>query len=133
MWAALCVKLVADAADAKQNLVSNNDPENVSRPRPQLVLSGDYENAERSTWRKFCLVFSFFSWRGWGVSETEAAGLLTFRGGASIVVLLSNHTESSCVRCITAARYATYGIEKSELDNPGRATAGVTYCVQNHP
>lgn len=49
------------------------------------------------------------------------------------MVLLSNHTESSCVRCIKAARYATYGTEKSGLYNPGRATAGVTYCVQSHP
>lgn len=65
-----------------------------------------------------------------GVSTTKS-GLLTFTGGACFVVLLSNHSESSCVRCITAARYATYGMEKSGL-NPGRAPAGVTYSVQSH-
>lgn len=48
--------------------------------------------------------------RGGGVVSTTEAGLLTFTGGGCFVVLLSNHTESSCVRCITAARYATYGM-----------------------
>lgn len=43
------------------------------------------------------------------------AGVLTLTGMACIVMLLSNHTESSCVRCITAARYATYGTEKQKL------------------
>lgn len=42
---------------------------------------------------------------------TTAASLLTFTGNASIVVRLSNYTETSCVRCITVACYATYGIE----------------------
>lgn len=46
--------------------------------------------------------------------------------------LLSNHNESSCVRCITAARYATYGLEKRRLDNPGKATVKVTCWVQSH-
>lgn len=32
--------------------------------------------------------------------------------------LLSNHNESSFVRCITAARYATYELEKRRLDYP---------------
>lgn len=72
-----------------------------------------------------------FLTEGVGVSTTEA-GLLTFRGDACIV-LLSNRPESSCVRCITAARYATYGMEKSEFNNPGRDPAIVTHCVQSHP
>lgn len=42
---------------------------------------------------------------------TTPTGLLKFTGNASVVVRLSNYTEKSCVRCITVACYATYGIE----------------------
>lgn len=43
---------------------------------------------------------------GVGVSAAD-----TFAGDASFVALLSNHTDSPCVRCIKAACYATYGME----------------------
>ena len=48
---------------------------------------------------------------GKGVSPTKA-GSFTFTGSACIVLLLSNRTESSSVKCITASRYATHGVKK---------------------
>lgn len=118
MWAAPRVKTATNAADTKWSLVSNFTSRKVGLPShphwPQPLISGDYKNAGHSWWRR-----AGGERVGWCLLSTEA-GLLTFTGGACFVVLLSNHTESSCVRCITAARYATYGMEKSELDNPGR-------------
>lgn len=46
--------------------------------------------------------------------------LLIFTDGDCIVLLRGNHTDSSCVRCIRAGSYATYGMEESEVDNPGK-------------
>lgn len=119
----------ADAADAKRSPVSNSHPENFCfiSPWPQLVVFGDYEIQGTVDGRCF---FFFLDGGGGGLGDW---GWLIDIHSACIVVLLSNHTESSCVRCIKAACYATYGMEKSGLYNPGRATAGVTYCVQSHP
>lgn len=108
MWAVLCVKPTADAADAK----ARSSRELFFKPQLVAIMKFNAPLMEEVV----------------GVSTTEA-GLLTFTGGARIVVLLSNHTESSCVRCITAARYATYGMEKLLIQV--ELTIGVTDCVQS--
>lgn len=111
MWAVLCVKPTTDAADVKARS-SRELFFQASAGRHLAIMKFNAPLMEEVV----------------GVSTTEA-GLLTFTGGARIVVLLSNHTESSCVRCITAARYATYGMEKLLIQV--ELTIGVTDCVQS--